>query len=125
MDDNELDKLMKIATSSNKPIKHDNPEVLRFIEECGIKSGTKKIYTFMLYYRYYQWSDNKKKVLGRTAFFKETVKHFDRKRDVDGNVYLLNEEPFDLSTDGYFAARALMRREKHVREQKKESNKKK
>lgn len=115
---------MEIASSSSKPIKHDNPEVLKFIKESSIEQGETKVPAYFIWYEYYKWSRNKKR-LSKTKFFIEFSKHFEKKRQHDTNAYLLNNEPFDLSTDGYFAARALVRRERDVREKRKEKNKKK
>jgi hypothetical protein len=123
--EDDIEKLMEIAASSDKPIKHDNPEVLKFIEECGITSGTEKVATWTIYYRYYQWKENKKRLINRTPFFKEFIKHFDHKLVSNGRVYFLNAEPFDLTTTGYFAARALLRRERYARQKAKEKNQKK
>jgi hypothetical protein len=118
----DIQKLLEIATSSNEPIKHDNPEVLQFIEELGITSGTAKVPTYTLYYTYVLWRDKRKK-LNRPTFFKETAKYFDRVQGSGTNNYLLNAEPFDLTTEGFFAARAQLRRERYAKEKKK--NKKK
>jgi len=118
---------MEIATSSKEKItyKKHNPEVIRFINECNVERGGTRVMTYMIYYRYYRWKTNKRNMVSRTAFFLEFAKHFDRKRVGDGRVYLVNPEPFDLSTEGFFAARALLRRERDVRKQKKEKDKKK
>jgi hypothetical protein len=113
---------MEIATSSTAPIKHDDPEVLQFIEELGITSGTAKVPTYTLYYTYVLWRDKRKK-LSRLLFFRETAKHFERVQGKGTNNYLLNAEPFDLTPEGFFAARAQLRRERYAKEKRK--NKKK
>jgi len=118
----DIQKLLDIATSSNKPVKHDNPEVLQFIDELGIVPGTTKVPTYTLYYTYILWRGNRKK-LSRLLFFRETAKHFDRVQGSGTNNYLLNAEPFDLTPEGFFAARAQLRRERYAKE--KRENKKK
>ena len=123
----DLDSLMEIATSSNEPIKKDNPEVLKFISEFGLESGDTRVPACTIYYKYYCWKREKgqRKKLSRNMFFRELSTHFKRKL-IDKSIhYYLNPEPFDLTQEEYFAARALLRRERYVRQKDKEKRNKK
>ena len=117
-----IEALMDIAekkpAKSEKPIKFEDTEVEKFIYECNISEGDKKISTYTIYYNYYVWKKNKRKLMTRRAFFLQFMKHFKNIPTDDGRGYLLNEDPFDLTAEGFFKARSLLRRERHARKQK-------
>lgn len=113
--DFDVDKLLEIAESGTEKVRFANTEVEKFIHECGITSGDTRVPTYTIYYHYWLWK-KKKKTMTRRRFFLQFKKHFERIQTNDGKGYLLNAEPFDLTTTGYFKARALLRRERHVKE---------
>lgn len=115
----DLDKLLEIAESSEEPVKFEDTEAEKYIAAEGIESGDKRIPTFTIYYHYHCWNKNKKKLLTRRKFFLQFKKHFQSIQTSDGKAYLLNPEPFDLTREGYFKARALLRRERSVRKKEK------
>jgi len=122
----ELDKLMDIATSSKEPIvyeKEDNPEVKKFIDEVGIEAGDTKVDTVFIYYLYFIWKSGKanaRQKVRRLEFLKIFEKHFEKTKSAYSVAFLLNPEPFDLSPEGYFAARAQLRRERNVNKNKRQ-----
>lgn len=117
-----IEELLKIAESGSEKVRFANTEVEKFIHECGITDGDTKVPTYTIYYHYYLWK-NKKKTMSRRRFFLQFKKHFERIQTSDGKGYLLNSEPFDLSVEGFFKARALLRRERHVKEKAKKKQK--
>lgn len=120
MDD--INKLLEIAESGDEKVRFANTEVEKFIHEMGIESGDTKVPTYTVYYHYYIWK-KKRNAMSRVAFFRRFKPHFKQYHHGDTKGYLLNAEPFDLTTMGFFKARALLRRERDVRKRKKAQNK--
>jgi len=115
----DVEALLKLAESSTEKVKFEDTEVEKFINECSIISGDTKVATYIVYYKYYKWKVNKRKLKARCPFFKQFKKHFENVQTDDGRGYLLNPEPFDISQEGYFKARALLRRERDGRKKEK------
>ena len=114
----DIDSLLNIASAPKpKKIKKEDPEVLNFINEVGIKSGKTRVPTYIIYYRYTLWKKNKLKT--RKLFFKHFAIHFKKTQVHHGVGYLLNGDPFDLTPQGFFKARALLRKERHDRQKEK------
>lgn len=122
---NELKKLLELAESSNEKVKFEDTEIEQYIHENNIEKGTVKISSDLIYYSYYRWKLFKKDRISRRKFFVQFKKHFEGVRTSYGKGYLLNPEPFDLTQEGYFRARALLRRERDVRKKVKEKKSKK
>lgn len=113
---NEIDKLLEIATKVT-PVKvkkpKTNPEIDQFIQELKIIAGKSKVPTSIIYYHYFAWK--KIRLISRKKFLSYFKTKFEKTRTDHGIGYLLNPKPFDLSPQGFFKARALLRRERDER----------
>jgi len=109
----DIDKLIELAEKPKekkvKPTKI-NPEIDSFISESGITSGKKKIPSYIIYYRYSAWK--KTRLIPRLKFLNYFKTKFEKTKTVDGIGYLLNPKGFDLTPQGYFRARAFLRKER-------------
>jgi len=117
----DIDKLLELAESSTEKVKFEDTEVEQYLSENGIKAGEGKIPTYVIYYHYYLWKTNKRKLVPRRSFLLQLNKHFEKTSGLynEGKRYLLDPEPFDMSQTGYFKARALLRRERDGRKKEK------
>jgi len=115
----DIEELLKIAESSKTPVKHDNTGAEIYIRDFEIKSGETKVSTYIIYYHYWSNLKNKTKLMSRRAFFIQFKKYFERVQTSDGKGYLLDPEPYDLTVQGFFKARALLRRERNGRKKEK------
>jgi hypothetical protein len=116
-----IDALLEIATKPKTRklnIPKQNPEIDKFIEECNIVSGKKKISTAIIYYRYYLHKHIR--LIPRHKFFKYFNTKFEKVKTSDGMTYLLNPKGFDITPQGYFRARAYLRQEKDEKKKQKE-----
>ncbi len=108
-DDYDLEKLLEIA-SSGKPtgIKTENSKkVDKFIRKHGIKSGDTFIPNFIIYHFYLL--NTPKNRMPKMTFFKGMARNFEPLSRKRNRGYMLDPEPFDLSQENYFKARAAMR----------------
>lgn len=110
----DIDKLMEIATSSSEKVEFEDTEVEKFIHDFGIQAGDTRVPTYTIYYHYDVWRKQRKR-RGRKTFFNQFNKHFEKIKDTYGMVYMLDPEPFDMTPEGYFKARKLVRKEKNAR----------
>jgi len=116
----EIDKLLEIASQpKERKVKKQktNPEIDEFINIHTITEGTKRIPSYIVYYRYYLWK--KIRLINRKKFFNYFKTKFTKTKTDDGIGYLLNPKGFDLTPEGFFRARAFLRKERD--EQKKEN----
>lgn len=109
----DLDTLLDIASAPKlkkvKP-KKTYPEIDTFISEFKIEAGKKKIPTYVIYYKYYLWK--KQARIPRLKFLQYFKTKFQKIKTDDGMGFLLNPKPFDLTPQGYFKARAILRNER-------------
>lgn len=116
LDKLDLDALLNIASTPKvkkvKP-KKTYPEIDSFISEFKIESGKKKIPTYVIYYKYHLWKQTQR--LPRLKFLQYFKTKFQKIKTDDGMGFLLNPKPFDLTPQGYFKARAILRRERDER----------
>lgn len=115
----DIDKLLEIASAPKvrkvKPIK-TNPEIDKFIADSVILPGKTRVPTYMVYYRYYLWK--KIKLVPRLKFINYLKTKFEKTRTDDGVGFLLNPKGFDLTPQGFFRARAHLRRERDEKQKK-------
>jgi len=114
----DLDKLLELASAKPKVQEkkpQSNPEIDKFIQELNILAGKKKVPTYVVYYSYYLWK--KTRLIPRRKFINYFKTKFEKIKTDDGIGFLLNAKSFDLTPQGFFKARALLRKEQH--EQKK------
>lgn len=122
--DKDIQKLLEIAESSSEPVKFEDTDVELYIRECAIEAGETLIPTYMIYHNYVIWCRNvSKKPYTRNKFFRQFRKHFEFKKTSNGNEYFLNPDEFDLSQQGYFRARALLRKERDAQKKAKAEKK--
>lgn len=112
----DLDKLLELAVTPKvkkvKP-KKTYPEIDTFISEFKIEAGKKKIPTYIIYYKYYLWKQQAR--IPRLKFITYLKTKFQKIKTDDGMGFLLNPKPFDLTPQGFFKARAILRRERDER----------
>lgn len=107
---NDIDELLKLAEQPTVVKTKSNPEIDKFILECKIVPGTKRIATYIIYYRYCIWKKTRR--ISRRKFFNYFKTKFTKTRTDDGVGYLLSPKGFDLSPISFFKARAHLRKEK-------------
>lgn len=119
--DKELEKLLEIAErpKEKKQVIQKDTDVERYIKKFEIKEGDTFVAGYIIYYHY--WKSKQRDRMSRVAFFRRFAKYFNSIYKQRAKGYMLDPEPYDLTTEGYFKARALLRREKYERQ--KEKNK--
>lgn len=109
---NDIEELLRIASSSPSTEKEiRKSSVDNYIKKFNIKAGTTKVPSRVIYYHYYMWK--KKNRESRLWFFKAFSKHFEPCILKKERAYLLDPEPFDLSMEYNFKARALIRKQRN------------
>ncbi len=93
-------------------------EAAKFVYDLNIKHGDEKVSAQLIYYTYKHWKGWDQKRQSKPTFFRDFNKYFEPHRVTEGNVYLLNPKPFDLSEENYWRMR------KEVREAKAKKTKK-
>lgn len=111
-DDDEIAKLLEIASTPKKKITKTNPEIDDFIFENNILAGKKKIPSYIVYYRYFLCKKTRERI-PRLKFLHYFGTKFTKTKTDDGMGYLLNPKGFDLTPQGFFRARAFLRKEKY------------
>lgn len=109
----ELQKLLELAVSEG-PEGEDAllSDVERFILLKGIKPGTALVPAAFIWLMYKEFLGNPEMTHDQGWFFRSFSKRFQRKRWGHTRYYLLDPEPFDLSLDTYWRARADWRVDK-------------
>lgn len=103
----ELLKLIEQKPKSEKKEKPENRNVLQFIEELNIESGTQAVPNYLIFYIYRSiWRvDEPKKKAKKITFFQTFGKHFPDYRKNDQRFYMLKEGLFDVNEEMLKAAR--------------------
>lgn len=117
--DKELEKLLEIASQKSKSEITDfkKTDVERFIDKFQIEAGDTFVHNVIIYYTY--WKSKQRDRMSRHAFFKRFSQYFDGHFKQNERGYLLNPEPFDISLEGRFNARNLLRKERNVKKKQK------
>jgi hypothetical protein len=123
-DDKDIAKLPISDTTLRKfDAETDNrtKEVLEFVRRFQIKPGNTPIEAMRIYLKYKHSKSYGSKPLNFKNFFMKFSKFFTKKRRKNGIVYFLNQDPFDLTLDGYWDYRKKLRNEKEKQQEKKEN----
>jgi predicted nucleotide-binding protein (sugar kinase/HSP70/actin superfamily) len=97
----ELLKLVEQRPSSEKKQKEDHKDVLEFIKELGIESGTQAVPNYLIFYVYRSiWrADSPKKKAKKITFFQTFGKHFPDYRKNSQRFYMLKEGLFNVNEE--------------------------
>lgn len=118
LDNIDVDKLLEIVTAPRK-VKPSKayPEIDQFILETNVTVGKRRIPTHIIYYTYAMWK--KTRLVPRLKFINYFKTKFTKVKTDHGIGFLLSIKGFDLSPQGFFKARAFLRKERHEKELKK------
>lgn len=121
----ELEKLLEIAESEpQKETVQRDTDVEKFIKKLDIQDGELFVPNYVLYYTYYHSRKSKTNyTIPKASFLKRFSKYFKSSMKSRERGYYLNEGPFDVSLEGKFKARALIRKQRNAKKgkEKKES----
>lgn len=103
----ELLKLIEEKPENSKKKKEDNKNVIEFINEFQIESGTQAIPNYLIFYIYRTlWRvDEVRKKAKKITFFQTFSKHFPAYRKNHQRYYLLKEGLFDVTDEILKAAK--------------------
>ena len=96
-----VEELLSRVAEGKKPRRRieNHSNVKRFIEEVGIKSGTKAYPTYVIYWYYRQkWPGDRSNKANKIVFFRTFSKQFSSYRHGKQRFYLLDESFLTLST---------------------------
>jgi hypothetical protein len=97
----ELLKLVQEKSSSKMKTKSENKDVLDFINELEIESGTQAIPNYLIFYIYRSvWRvDQPKRKAKKITFFQTFGKHFPDYRKNNQRYYMLKEGLFEVNEE--------------------------
>jgi predicted nucleotide-binding protein (sugar kinase/HSP70/actin superfamily) len=97
----ELLKLVEQRPSSEKKQKEDHKDVLEFIKDLGIESGTQAVPNYLIFYIYRSiWrADSPKKKAKKITFFQTFGRHFPDYRKNSQRFYMLKEGLFNVNEE--------------------------
>lgn len=103
----ELLKLIEEKPKSSKKPKEDHKDVVDFIGELGIESGTQAVPNYLIFYVYRCiWRvDHPKKKAKKITFFQTFGRHFPDYRKNHQRFYMLKEGLFDVNEELLKAAK--------------------
>lgn len=103
----DLLKLIEEKPKTSKKQKEDNKDVLEFIKDLGIESGTQAVPNYLIFYVYRSiWRvDQVKKKAKKITFFQTFGKHFPDYRKNHQRYYMLKEGIFDVNEEVLKAAK--------------------
>lgn len=103
----ELLELVKSRPASKRKEKEDNRNVLDFIAELGIESGTQAVPNYLIFYVYRSlWNpDASHKKVKKITFFQTFGRKFPDHRHGNQRFYMLKEGLFDVSEEMKKAAK--------------------
>lgn len=103
----DLLKLIEEKPKTSKKQKEDNKDVLEFIKDLGIESGTQAVPNYLIFYIYRSiWRvDQVKKKAKKITFFQTFGKHFPDYRKNHQRYYMLKEGIFDVNEEVLKAAK--------------------
>ena len=113
-----LELLDSIERGEISPSKIPSNKCSDFVDKFKIKKGIDRIPNFVIYYTYrvlYEGS------MGKTEFFRQFSKLFDRVRTGRQRSYLLDSYSFDLTREGLLRAKYYDKEEKDKKKSKKVS----
>lgn len=103
----DLLKLIEEKPKTSKKQKEDNKDVLEFIKDLGIESGTQAVPNYLIFYIYRSiWRvDQVKKKAKKITFFQTFGRHFPDYRKNHQRYYMLKEGIFDVNEEVLKAAK--------------------
>lgn len=102
-DEKDVEELLKIARlPTQAPVDEVRPltEAHRFALHNGIKAGTHKIRSALIYEYYKKWKEGKN-LQSKTRFFSDFGKLFEKWQNANYVYYKLDPTSFQLSDDAY------------------------
>lgn len=104
-----IEELLKLIEEKprSKKVKSDNKDVMDFISEMNIKSGTKIVPNYLIFYIYRcVWkTESVKRKAKKITFFQTFSRHFPDYRKNKQRYYMLESEIFDVDEEVLKAAR--------------------
>jgi predicted nucleotide-binding protein (sugar kinase/HSP70/actin superfamily) len=103
----ELLKLIEEKPVSKRKTREENRDVLDFIKDLGIESGTQAIPNYLIFYIYRSvWRvDQQKRKAKKITFFQTFSKHFPDYRKNSQRFYMIKEGLFDVNEELLKAAK--------------------
>jgi predicted nucleotide-binding protein (sugar kinase/HSP70/actin superfamily) len=103
----ELLKLIEEKPKSSGKTKEDHKDVIDFIKDFGIESGTQAVPNYLIFYIYRSiWRvDQPKKKAKKITFFQTFGRHFPDYRKNHQRYYMLKEGLFDVNEELLKAAK--------------------
>jgi len=103
----ELLKLIEEKPKNSKKIRQDNRDVLDFIQDMSIESGTQAVPNYLIFYVYRTiWRvDQQKRKAKKITFFQTFGKHFPDYRKNHQRFYMLKEGLFNVNEELLKAAK--------------------
>lgn len=103
----ELLKLIEEKPKNSKKIRQDNRDVLDFIQDISIESGTQAVPNYLIFYIYRTiWRvDQQKRKAKKITFFQTFGKHFPDYRKNNQRFYMLKEGLFNVNEELLKAAK--------------------
>lgn len=103
----ELLKLIEEKPKSARKQREDHKDVVEFIRELGIESGTQAVPNYLIFYVYRSlWrADQPKKKAKKITFFQTFGRHFPDYRKNHQRFYMLKEGLFDVNEELLKAAK--------------------
>jgi hypothetical protein len=103
----ELLKLIEEKPKNSKKIRQDNRDVLDFIQDMSIESGTQAVPNYLIFYIYRTiWRvDQQKRKAKKITFFQTFGKHFPDYRKNNQRFYMLKEGLFNVNEELLKAAK--------------------
>jgi len=103
----ELLKLIESKPRSGKKPREDHKDVLEFMSDLEIESGTEAVPNYLIFYIYRcVWrADQPKKKAKKITFFQTFGKHFPDYRKNNQRFYMLKEGLFNLNEEAIKAAK--------------------
>lgn len=97
----ELLKLIEERPKSSKKPREDHKDVMEFISELGIESGTQAVPNYLIFYVYRSlWrADQLKKKAKKITFFQTFGRHFPDYRKNHQRFYMLKEGLFKVNEE--------------------------
>jgi predicted nucleotide-binding protein (sugar kinase/HSP70/actin superfamily) len=97
----ELLKLIEEKPKSTKKAREDHKDVLEFIKDLGIESGTQAVPNYLIFYIYRSvWqADFPKRKAKKVTFFQTFARHFPDYRKNKQRFYMLKEGLFDVNEE--------------------------
>ena len=108
MSDKSIDDLLKMVEGAKTPSTDKRPtgnnkNVLKFIEEMGVESGTVLIPSFLIFYYYRMiWKsseEDRRYKASKHSFFQTFHSHFVQQRKTKQRYYLIKENVFETNEE--------------------------